>query len=79
MKDYSCPKCGSNDVFIINKSLKFTKLICGNCDSFIRRLSREEIPTAEQFIDKQRNQYKKCSAQEEDCESWAGCPCIYYK
>lgn len=79
MKDYCCTKCGSTDVFIINKYLKSAKLICGNCDSFIMRLSREEIPIVEQFIDKQRNQHKKCSAYEDGCEEWAGCPCVNYQ
>jgi transcription elongation factor Elf1 len=49
MKEYSCPKCNSTDLFI-RKSGNNTGLYCGDCGAWIKWIGKKEIPLVERFL-----------------------------
>lgn len=49
MKEYSCPKCNSTDLFI-RKSGNNTGLHCGDCGAWIKWIGKKEIPLVERFL-----------------------------
>lgn len=52
MKQYSCPKCGSKDLFL-KESGNHTGLYCGDCGSWLKWVSKKEKPLVERFIEKE--------------------------
>lgn len=52
LKTYSCPKCGSKDLFT-KKSSTHTGLYCGDCGSWIKWVSKKELPLIERFLEKE--------------------------
>lgn len=53
MKEYSCNKCGSTDLFI-KKSGNNVGLYCGDCGSWIKWVSKKELLLVERFIEKNK-------------------------
>jgi tRNA(Ile2) C34 agmatinyltransferase TiaS len=51
MKEYSCPKCGSNDVFMEPKG-NATGLYCGDCGRWIKWLPKNEILLVKRYLEK---------------------------
>lgn len=50
MKIYACNKCGSIDLFTKEKGSQ-TALMCGDCGSWIKWISKKELPIVERFIE----------------------------
>ncbi len=49
MKDYSCEKCGSVDVFIDDRGSQ-KALMCGDCGSWLKWLGKKELHLVERYI-----------------------------
>jgi hypothetical protein len=50
MKQYACHKCGSTDVFLNNGGAQ-TALVCGDCGTWLKWVSKKEIPLVKRFIE----------------------------
>lgn len=50
MKEYSCPKCESKDVFIDDRGEQ-KALICGDCGRWIKWVGKKELPLVNRFIE----------------------------
>ena len=50
MKIYECPQCKSKDVFL-SKSGNDTGLYCGDCGTWIKWMSKNEIRLAQRQIE----------------------------
>ena len=50
MKTYSCPKCGSIDVFIDDRGTQ-KALCCGDCGAWLKWIGKKELPLVERWID----------------------------
>lgn len=53
MKNYACNKCGSMDVFIKQNGGQ-QGLYCGDCGSWMKWVSKSELPLVERFIEEQK-------------------------
>ena len=51
MKEFSCPKCGSKDIFV-EGSGKQVGLYCGDCGVWIKWLSKKELRLAERQVER---------------------------
>lgn len=49
MKTYCCSKCGSIDVFIVDRGSQ-KALMCGDCGIWLKWISKKELPLIERFI-----------------------------
>lgn len=50
MKDFSCPKCGSVNVYVENRGLQ-NALMCHDCESWIKWIGKKEIVHVNRFVD----------------------------
>lgn len=50
MKTYCCEKCGSIDVFIDDRGSQ-KALMCGDCATWIKWISKKELPLVKRFIE----------------------------
>lgn len=50
MKEYSCPKCGSKDLFL-RASGNNNGLYCGDCGAWIKWISKKELQLVERFLE----------------------------
>lgn len=53
MKEYSCNKCGSTDLFI-KKSGNNVGLYCGDYGSWIKWVGKKELMLVERFIEQNK-------------------------
>lgn len=51
MKEFKCPKCGSNDIFVEGSGQQ-VGLYCSDCGVLIKLLSKKEIRQAEKQIER---------------------------
>lgn len=49
MKTFNCSKCGSTDVFLLEKGSQ-TGLYCGDCGNWIKWVGRDEKNLVERWI-----------------------------
>lgn len=50
MKEYLCNKCGSKEVFMINRTDGKVALMCDKCNSWIKWVGKKELPLIERYI-----------------------------
>lgn len=62
MKDYSCPKCGSINVFIDERPMQ-TALMCNDCGSWLKWISKKELPLVKRFIEEMKKECEDVAEQ----------------
>lgn len=50
MKQYTCNKCGSMDVFLEQRQSQ-TALICGDCGQWLKWVGKKEIPLVKRWME----------------------------
>lgn len=65
MKNYTCNKCGSIDVFIDERGSQ-NALMCGDCGSWLKWISKKEISLVKRFIKENKFGQAEVKSFEED-------------
>lgn len=58
MKNFACDKCGSVDVFTRSKGNQ-TGLYCSDCCSWLKWVSKKELPIVEEYINRNKIENEK--------------------